>query len=117
MRISTLPRLATFVLTAAALAAASPSVSAQTKAKQKRSPVVAHYAGEAPPLTVKRRSFLDPGPVVPVGSMSNYVTVSTVLSRTQDQTFKRSYFGNESLPAPLEIPARTEPLIVFEPLF
>jgi hypothetical protein len=116
MRISTSSRLATLVLTFTALAAASTDLSAQTKAKPKRSPVVDQYSGNAPPITVKRRSFLDPGPVVPVGSMSNYVNVSTVLSRTEDQTFKRSYFGNEALPAPLEIPARAAPLVVFEPL-
>jgi hypothetical protein len=48
--------------------------------------------------------------------MQNYVTVSTIFNRTQDQTFKRSLYGNEALPAPLEIPARVQPLIVFEPL-
>ncbi len=116
MRLRTLPRSAILVLAAAALAGASTMVVAQTKPQQKRSPLVAHYAGVAPPITVKKRSFLDPGPVVPVGSMSNYVTISTTFNRTQDQTFKRSLFGNEALPAPLEIPARVQPLVVFEPL-
>ena len=60
----------------------------------------------APPLTVNRRSFLDPGPVVPVGSQSNYVTANTIFNRTPDQVFQRSKFGNESLPAPLEVPGR-----------
>lgn len=116
MRLRTLHHTAILAVTAAALAAASTSASAQSKPKPHRSPLVAHYANEAPPIIVKKRSFLDPGPVVPVGSMSNYVTVSTIFNRTEDQTFKRSLFGNEALPAPLEIPARTQPLVVFEPL-
>jgi hypothetical protein len=114
MRLRTLPRIATLVLAAVAVAAAA--ASAQTKAKQRRSPLVEQYANQAPPITVKKRSFLDPGPVVPVGSLSNYVTATTVFNRTEDQTFKRSLFGNEALPAPLEIPARAQPLVTFEPL-
>lgn len=116
MRLRTSPHSPILLLAAAALAAGSASASAQSRAKPQRSPLVAQYGYEAPPITVKKRSFLDPGPVVPVGSMSNYVTISTIFNRTQDQTFKRSLFGNEALPAPLEIPARPQPLVVFEPL-
>ncbi|WP_036255588.1 hypothetical protein [Methylocapsa acidiphila] len=75
-------------------------------------PVV--YNDERPPLTVNKRSFLDPGPVVPVGSMSNYVTANTIFNRTPDQTFARSRYGNEELPAPLEVPGRPGPLFEFE---
>lgn len=113
MRIRT-SRTATLVVIAAVVAAVSTGASAQTKAKQKRTTLGTQYADAAPPLTVKRRSFLDPGPVVPVGSMQNYVTQTTVLNRTEDQTFKRSLFGNEALPAPLEIPARPQPLVEFD---
>jgi hypothetical protein len=101
------------VLTAAALAALG--ANAQAKPRPRHYPQVAErYYGERPPLTVNRRSFLDPGPVVPVGSMSNYVTASTIFNRTPDQYFLRSSFGNDRLPQPLEIPARTWPLIEFE---
>ncbi len=72
------------------------------------------YQDERPPLTVNKRSFLDPGPVVPVGSMSNYVTANTIFNRTPDQTFARSKYGNEELPWPLEVPGRPGPLIEFE---
>lgn len=118
MRLRTLHTSAILVLTAAALAVASATASAQpqSRTKPRRSPLVEQYANMAPPITVKKRSFLDPGPVVPVGSMSNYVTVSTIFNRTEDQTFKKSLYGNEALPAPLEIPARAQPLVVFEPL-
>jgi hypothetical protein len=103
-------------LAVTASAVAVSGACAQTQTKRQRSPVVDQYANEAPPLTVKKRSFLDPGPVVPVGSMSNYVTVSTTFNRTEDQTFAKSFFGNEALPAPLEIPDRGQPLVTFEPL-
>ena len=76
--------------------------------------VAEQYNDERPPLTVNRRSFLDPGPVVPVGSMSNYVTASTVFGQTPDQYFLKSQFGNEVRPAPLEVPGRPQPIIEFE---
>jgi hypothetical protein len=101
----------TVVLAGTALLALSASASAQSRPRQ---PAATQYANEAPPLIVKKRSFLDPGPVVPVGSMSNYVTASTIFNRTEDQTYAKSFFGNETLPAPLEIPARPTPILEFE---
>jgi hypothetical protein len=103
------------VLAAAAMAAFTASADAQTKPRHRHPPQVAEpYNDERPPLTVNRRSFLDPGPAVPVGSMSNYVTANTIFNRTPDQIFDKSAFGNELLPSPLEIPARAGPLIEFE---
>jgi hypothetical protein len=103
------------ILAAAALAAFTASANAQTKPRPRHHPQVAErYNDERPPLTVNRRSFLDPGPVAPVGSMSNYVTANTIFNRTPDQIFAKSAFGNELLPSPLEIPARAGPLIEFE---
>jgi hypothetical protein len=91
------------------------SASAQTKPVKKAHrayrPVV--YT-EQPALTVNRRSFLDPGPVAPVGSRSNYVADQTIFNRTPDQVFARSKFGNEALPRPLEVPGRPSPLFEFE---
>ncbi len=61
-------------LAAAMLAVAIAPVSAQTQAqpqtkvKRHPQPVAIAYGDERPPLTVNKRSFLDPGPVVPVGS-------------------------------------------------
>jgi hypothetical protein len=103
----------TSALAVAALLALSLDASAQSRPRQQRQPAAADFYTDAPPLTVKRRSFLDPGPVVPVGSMSNYVTSSTVFGRTEDQTYAKSFFGNESLPAPLEVPGRPVPLVQF----
>lgn len=103
------------VFAAAALAAVIIPASAQTKARTHRMPPVAvAYSGERPPLTVNKRSFLDPGPVVPVGSMSNYMTANTTFNRTPDQVARRSKFGNEELPWPLEVPGRPSPVYEFE---
>ncbi|MGB6176888.1 MAG: hypothetical protein WBF43_11275 [Methylocella sp.] len=103
------------VLAAAALAAFTAAANAQAKPRARHRPQVAErYYGERPPLTVNRRSFLDPGPVVPVGSMSNYVTANTIFNLRPDQVFNKSAFGTELLPRPLEIPARAGPLIEFE---
>lgn len=103
------------VLAAAALAAFTASANAQTKPRHRHHPQVAErYYDERPPLTVNRRSFLDPGPVVPVGSLSNYVTANTIFNRTPDQIYARSLFGNELLPWPLEVPGRPSPVFEFE---
>ena len=103
------------VLAAAALAAFTASANAQAKPHHRHYPrVAAGYRDERPPLTVNRRSFLDPGPVVPVGSLSNYVTANTIFNRTPDQVFARSLFGNELLPWPLEVPGRPQPVVEFE---
>ena len=106
-------KTATLLLAAAALAAAAGAASAQTK-RQRAAAERAPYATEPPPLTVNKRSFLDPGPVVPVGSMSNYMTSQTIFARTPDQTAHRSLYGNETLPAPLEVPGRPQPIVTWE---
>ncbi len=67
-----------------------------------------------PPLTVNKRSFLDPGPVVPVGSESNYMVQNTYFATTPDQNYARSKFGNEALPQPLEVPGRPGPIFQFD---
>ena len=77
-------------------------------------PVAVALLSERPPLTVNKRSFLDPGPVVPVGTMQNYVTLNTIYNRTPDQVAQRSKYGNETLPWPLEIPGRAPPIYEFE---
>jgi hypothetical protein len=102
------------MLAAAAFAVLTATASAQTARHPRHPRVAERYYDERPPLTVNRRSFLDPGPVVPVGSMSNYVTQNTLFGRTSDQYFLKSQFGNEVLPAPLEVPGRRGPVIEFE---
>jgi hypothetical protein len=103
-----------FVLAAAALAAFTAAASAQSTRHRHHTQVAARYHDERPPLTVNRRSFLDPGPAVPVGSMSNYVTANTIFNRTPDQVFNTASFGNDRLPRPLEVPGRPSPVLDFE---
>jgi len=102
------------VLAAAALAALTAAATAQTTRHRHHPRVAEPYNVERPPLTVNRRSFLDPGPAVPVGSMSNYVTANTIFNRTPDQYYLKSEFGNDRLPWPLEVPGRPQPIFEFE---
>lgn len=102
------------VLSAAAIATLTASATAQTRPHRHGPQVAAQYPDERPPLTVNRRSFLDPGPMVPVGSMSNYMTANTIFNRTFDQNYARSLFGNERLPWPLEVSGRPQPVLEFE---
>ncbi len=102
------------ILAVAALAAIAPASAQTQKTRHHRQPTTIVYADERPPLTVNKRSFLDPGPVVPVGSMSTYMTANTIFSRTPDQLQRKSFYGNELLPAPLEVPGRPQPILDFE---
>lgn len=109
-------QIRTLIVFAAAMAALTCAASAQqTPPHQRhRSPAVDLYAAEQPPLTVNKRSFLDPGPVAPVGKdMPSYVATTTIFHKTQDQNFARSEFGNEVLPRPLQVPGRPSPILEF----
>jgi hypothetical protein len=98
----------------AALAALMASASAQTPRHRHYPPVVEQYARERPPLTVTKRSFLDPGPVAPAGKTTpNYVAMGTIFNLTSDQVFNTAGFGNDRLPRPLEVPGRSSPVIEF----
>jgi hypothetical protein len=104
----------TSVVLAAAMMGVMTSAGAQTVSPRRHHHLVlARYGNERPPLTVNKRSFLDPGPVVPVGSMSNYVTMNTIFNQTPDQNFLRSAFGNEVLPGPFSVPGRPSPVLEF----
>jgi hypothetical protein len=104
---------------AAGLVLAGGGASAQDKKKVHHvyrypAPVVSNEGIVQPPLTVNKRSFLDPGPVVPVGTESAYMVQNTYFARTPDQNFARSKFGNEALPQPLEVPGPSRPIYEFE---
>ncbi len=108
---------------AASLVLTAGVASAQTTKKKVHhyrypAPVAANEGIVRPPLTVNKRSFLDPGPVVPLGSESNYMVQNTYFARTPDQNYARSKFGNEALPQPLEVPGRaTGNILEFEPFY
>ncbi|MBI1869072.1 MAG: hypothetical protein HYS06_12405 [Methylocystis sp.] len=63
----------------------------------------AYYYGR-PPLVVQRRSFLDPGTKVPVGSRNRYVVEQTFFNQDPIQANQRSWFGGETLPRRLDQP-------------
>ena len=65
------------------------------------------------PLTVNRRSWLDPGPVAPKGTGTNYVAASTEFNKTPDQVFAPDKFGNASLPGQPYVPGRSQPVVEF----
>ncbi|HEY8578793.1 MAG TPA: hypothetical protein VIL72_02830 [Beijerinckiaceae bacterium] len=67
---------------------------------------------EPPPLTIQRRSFLDPGRVVPVDSMRNYVLIGTYLNQPVYDN-QRGRFGLETLPRRFDPPGRPSPLFNF----
>ncbi|REF89494.1 hypothetical protein DES32_0716 [Methylovirgula ligni] len=71
------------------------------------------YSSDQPPLTVNKRSWLDPGNVVPQGSEQNYVTATTGFNQTPDQAYFPSRFHEDSLPQPLYPTGRPKPLVDF----
>ncbi len=97
-----------------ALVAVGTSVSLADARPRSRAVDTDYYTDTAPPLTVNRRSFLDPGPVVPPNSQNNYVTSNTIFNKTPDQVFAPSQFGNASLPQPLEVPGRNASFYEFD---
>jgi hypothetical protein len=50
------------------------------------------------PLTVPRRSWLDPGPVVPVGTTNRYFVENTFFAYDPIHNNQRSWFMQETLP-------------------
>jgi len=62
------------------------------------------------PVIIQKRSYLDPGNVVPPGSGPNYVT-TTIMSQPAN-SYDARYIGN--LPSPYFMPGRPQPLFQFE---
>jgi hypothetical protein len=100
-----LPMRTTFIsllVAGVAISLGAPGASAETAGPQvhKHHHAVPHYVrdtSEALPLTVNRRSFLDPGPAVPVGSENAYVSANTIYVKTPDQVSNTARFGNSTL--------------------
>jgi hypothetical protein len=88
------PNRATCLTLAAALAAVFVSTAAAEAQSRSRQ------------LIIKKRSFLDTGNVVPVGSQSRYVTDTIRINRTPDYYAQRGRYGLETLPGPFELPGR-----------
>lgn len=68
------------------------------------------------PLTVNRRSWLDPGNSVAKGGANgpSYVTATTAqFAKTQDKIFAPDKFGNDTLQGQPYVPGRTLPVVSF----
>jgi hypothetical protein len=64
-------------------------------------------AYEAPPLTVRPPSYLDPGQVVPVGSTNQYVSIPSQPRNDLYDSGGLAYrYGDGTLPGPLSVPGR-----------
>jgi hypothetical protein len=71
------------------------------------------YSSDEPPLTVNKRSWLDPGNVVPQGSEQNYVTANTSFNETPDEAYFPSRFEEDNLPRPLYPTGTPHPVLNF----
>ena len=101
-------RIATLALCATALATLA--IPAEARVRHYRQQVVV-VDTIAPPLTINKRSFLDPGPVVPVRSLQQYVTVGAGPAQNpMEEGFGRSKFGNEALPRSFDPPIPGRPV-------
>ena len=68
----------------------------------------------APPLTIQRRSFLDPGPVVAVGSLNRHVqAITTMAVPAYAEIGVPGRFGYDTLPRRFDPPGRPQPIFTF----
>jgi hypothetical protein len=72
------------------------------------------YVENQPPLTVNKRSWLDPGNVVPLGTEDRYMGAVTYFAQTPDQAYFPSRFHEDAMPRPLYVPGgNVVPVVVF----
>lgn len=93
-----------------ALATASDALAKTRRAAHRQSPhdVVATLYPGRQPIAVTRRNWLDPGPVVPVGSTNRYFVETNYFAYQPVFDNQRSWFDEETLPrrGRFEIPYR-----------
>lgn len=98
------------LLSAIAVSTAFAFVTEADAQTRERAPVV--RAQSAPPLTIRQRSFLDPGPIVAPRTMHNYVNIGTVWNVPVYDN-QRGRMGLETLPRRFDPPGRPSPLFEF----
>ena len=76
-------------------------------------PAATTIDGDAIPLTVNRRSWLDPGNAVSTtqGAGPSYVAANTIFNKTQDRIFAPDKFGNDVIRGQPDVPGRTQPVV------
>ena len=98
-------RISVLALAFAAGALACASAQAQTRHPRRHAHPVAHtHYAAAPEIVVKKRSFLDSGNVVPVGSQSRYMDEATTYHSTPGGTYRNEMLGDGTLPGPYDLP-------------
>lgn len=103
-------------LAAVAVTAVTPDAFAQGRRHYRAAAVAQDYSDSGIPLTVNRRSWLDPGTAVSQGSGPAYVSASTQFAKTQDQIFAPDRFGNDVIRGQPYVPGRTVPVVEFSSL-
>jgi hypothetical protein len=97
-------RTSTFILALAAGALVCASAQAETKRRQPPASQVERAAAAAE-LTVTKRSWLDPGNVVPVGTQDRYVqNVKYPSTPAPGGTYRNDNFGDWLLPQWFPLP-------------
>ena len=99
-------------MAAVAITGCSDAASAKPR-KHRILPVTDAGLSESIPLTVNRRSWLDPGPVSSVDKGPNYVAASTQFSRDQEQIINPDKFGNDVLQGQPYVPGRSVSVVDF----
>ena len=109
-------RTAILLIACGAVSLCATGASAQTK--HHRATVAAYDASalQSMPLTVNRRSWLDPGPVSPAGKGPSYMAATTQFSRDQQQIVNPDRFGNDVMQGQPYVPGRTVPVVEFSTL-
>jgi len=92
------------IFIALGLAGTAAQASAETKPHHRHHHPMIY--SEQPPLNVNKRSWLDPGNQVPVGSSmeQDYVEESTFFRQTPDEAYFPSRFHEDATPRPLYVP-------------
>lgn len=107
-------RLSTLIAVAAAsILLGAVAADAQTTRRAARAPkagkgtVVAEISDATyrRPLTIQKRSFLDPGNAVPVGSSTpEYIAANTTEYRQVYTNYNTAFFGESELPGRFDLP-------------
>ncbi len=110
--------LMSLLLAGLAVSAVTTDALAQKRRRAPSLPPAQTLDGEAIPLTVNRRSWLDPGNAVSTTQNSgpSYIASNTIFNKTQDRIFAPDGFGNDVIQGQPYVPGRTQPVVEFSSL-
>lgn len=105
-------KLSVSVACLCALAASSEALAKSRRHRHHAYPETV-YLYQRPPLVLERRSFLDPGTKVPVGSTNRYVVEQTYFNHDPIEANQRSWYMQETLPQ--RPPYNTDMIVPYDP--